>query len=47
MNYEYKCPGCGCADEPYFSRVQPMGYYCPKCGCPESIEEESFIKQWW
>jgi hypothetical protein len=27
-----KCPHCGSTEEPYFSRIEPMGYVCVKCG---------------
>jgi transposase len=26
------CPVCHTFEEPYFSRVEPMGYFCPICG---------------
>jgi len=35
-----KCPHCGSEEEPYFSRVVPMGYYCPDCGEPDEITRE-------
>jgi len=36
MNPEYdtpdSCPHCGSTNEPYWSRIVPMGYICPDCG---------------
>lgn len=29
---EDPCPECGSFEEPYFSRLEPMGYFCPNCG---------------
>ena len=26
------CRECGSFEEPYFSRLEPMGYFCPNCG---------------
>jgi hypothetical protein len=26
------CPECGTFEEPYFCRLEPMGYFCPDCG---------------
>lgn len=26
------CANCNSENEPYFSRVEPMGFYCPDCG---------------
>jgi ribosomal protein L37AE/L43A len=26
------CPHCDSNNEPYFSRIEPMGDYCPDCG---------------
>lgn len=26
------CGECGSFEEPYFSRIEPMGYFCPNCG---------------
>lgn len=26
------CRECGTFEEPYFSRLEPMGYFCPNCG---------------
>lgn len=27
-----QCPECGSNEDPYFSRMEPMGYFCPDCG---------------
>ncbi len=32
MTNDDRCPHCGSEEEPYFSRVVPMGYFCPDCG---------------
>lgn len=29
-----KCRHCGTEEEPYWSRIWPMGYFCSKCGKP-------------
>jgi ribosomal protein L37AE/L43A len=26
------CPHCGSDKDPFFSRIEPMGYYCRDCG---------------
>lgn len=26
------CPECGSPEDPWFSRMEPMGYFCPDCG---------------
>lgn len=27
-----RCPSCLTSSEPFFSRVEPMGYHCTNCG---------------
>jgi hypothetical protein len=29
---EPSCRHCGSTEDPYFSRIMPMGYFCPACG---------------
>jgi len=26
------CPHCGSDKDPFFSRIEPMGFYCRDCG---------------
>lgn len=28
----HTCRHCGTTEEPYWSRIIPMGYFCSKCG---------------
>lgn len=28
----WRCPQCGSEEDPYFSRMEPMGYFCGDCG---------------
>ena len=41
------CPHCGSLKDPWFSRVEPMGYVCQDCGkdwdaVPETTGESIF-----
>jgi len=36
MNIE--CQHCGSQKEPFFSRIEPMGYHCRDCGKNKDIQ---------
>ena len=34
-----KCNKCDSEKEPYFSRIDPMGYFCPDCGAEDGYHK--------
>lgn len=38
LHGEPSCKKCGSTEDPYWSRIEPMGYFCGECGAEFSTE---------
>lgn len=40
-----RCPHCGSTEDPYWSRIVPMGYFCPDCGKDQNEKPMPTVKR--